>query len=256
MEATVLRKGIRTQSVLYPLAGALLAAGAPLGLRFMRRFVLGDPRSFADDIRRDLATYAYLTASTTLVFTLVGRALGRHADRLTELSTTDGLTGLLNSRAFQSRLHEEVERSRRSRTAMTLILLDLDHLKALNDRHGHVMGDRALERIARAIQHELRSIDVGARVGGDEFGLLAVGTDHTAAGIVADRLQRTIAGEMDKELGFRVTASIGVVTFDPLHDRLVDARDLTRAADAALYAAKRGGRNQIVVGNLERLQTT
>lgn len=255
MEATGLRDRFSRQSVRYPLAGALLAAGAPLGLLFMRRFVLGDRVTVREDIRRDFATYAYLATSTTLVFMLVGRALGRYADRLANLSATDGLTGLLNPRAFYPRVEQEIERSRRSGSAMTLLLLDIDYLKALNDRYGHAIGDRALEKIAHAIQHEMRSIDVGGRLGGDEFGLLAVGTDRTAASIFADRLQSTIVGQ-NKELGFQITASIGVVTFDPLRDRLVHARDLTRAADAALYAAKRTGRNRVAFGALQPRQTS
>jgi diguanylate cyclase (GGDEF)-like protein len=251
METSVVRDSLKRRSVTYPLAGALLAAGAPLGLMFMRRFA-GDHVGVRVDVRRDIATYAYLTASTTLVFVLLGRALGRNADDLARLSATDGLTGLLNAQAFHTRLQEEVERSKRSGAPMTLLLLDLDHLKALNDRYGHSMGDRALAKIARAIQQEMRSIDVGGRLGGDEFGLLAVGTDRAAALTVSDRLQKTIAGHMDEELGFPVTASIGVVTFDPPHAPPVDSGNLARAADAALYRAKRGGRNRVAVGRLER----
>jgi two-component system, cell cycle response regulator len=185
------------------------------------------------------------------VFVLVGRALGRSADRLAELSLTDGLTGLLNGRAFHERLREKTERSRRSGEPVTLLLLDLDRLKALNDRHGRSVGDRALEKIARAVQHEMRSIDVGGPLGGDEFGFVAVGTDPAAASVVADRLRRTMSGEADEKSGIPVTASIGVVTFDPGHPPAVDARDLVRAADAALYEAKRSGRNRVAMGSLE-----
>jgi diguanylate cyclase (GGDEF)-like protein len=251
MQTTAVRDSLKWRSVAYPLAGALLAAGAPLGLMFMRRFVVGDRVSFTEDIRRDLATYAYVTASTTLAFVLVGRALGRYEDRLVRLSVTDGMTGLLNARAFHARLQEEIERSKRSGAPLTLLLLDLDHLKLLNDRYGHSVGDRALEKIARAIQHEMRSIDVGGRLGGDEFGLLAVGTGSSAARTVADRVQNTIGREMDEGLGFAVTASIGLVTFEPGRAQLAEARELTRAADTALYVAKRGGRNRVAVGNLE-----
>jgi diguanylate cyclase (GGDEF)-like protein len=240
---------LRRQSF-YPLAGALLAAGAPFGLLCMRRFLLRHKVPMREDVRRDLATYAYLITSTTLVFTLLGRALGRYVDRLADLSSTDGLTGLLNPRAFYPRLEHEIERSRRSGASMTLLLLDLDHLKLLNDQRGHAAGDRALERIARAIRREMRSIDLGARLGGDEFALLAVGTDRGSAGIVADRLQKTIAGQMTEELGFPISASIGVVTFDPLRDRLESLWTLTHAVDRALYEAKRGGRNRVALGTL------
>ena len=224
--------------------------GAPLGLLVMRRLVLGNHRPCREEIRRDFATYAYVTTSTTVVFMLVGRVLGRYADHLLRLSATDGLTGLLNPRAFYPRMEQEIERSRRSGSPMALLLLDIDRLKALNDRYGHAIGDRALERIARAIQHEMRSIDAGGRLGGDEFALLAVGTDRTAASVIAARLQGTILGQ-DRELGFPITASIGIVTFDPRQDSLVDARELTRAADSALYAAKSAGRNRVAFGALQ-----
>lgn len=251
MERAVLRDSLSRQSVTYPLAGALLAAGAPLGLMFMRRFVLRDHTPIREDVRRDLATYAYLATSTTLVFTLLGRALGRNTERLAELSTTDGLTGLLNRRAFYSRLQQEIERSRRSRSPMALLLLDLDHLKALNDQHGHHAGDRALVEIAHAIRREMRSIDVGARLGGDEFALLAAGTDQSSARTVAARLRSAIAGRTTAELGPPISASIGVVTFDPSRDRLEDTWALTRAVDRALYAAKRAGRNRVAFGALD-----
>jgi diguanylate cyclase (GGDEF)-like protein len=249
-EQGALSNRFKRQSVTYPLAGALIAAGAPLGLLCMRRFVLGHHLSIREEIRSDLATYAYLATSTTLVFTLLGRALGRYADRLTELSTTDGLTGLLNPRAFYGRLEQEIERSRRAGSSMTLLLLDLDYLKALNDQYGHAAGDKALETIARAIRREMRSIDAGARLGGDEFGLLAVGTDSSAARTVADRLQTTIAGLATDAPGRPITASIGVITFDPLRDRLDDEWALMRVVDLALYRAKKTGRNRVAFGTL------
>lgn len=240
----------RRRQRIYPLAGALLAVGAPFGLLVMRRFLLGRHVPVREEVRRDVATYAYLVASTTLAFTLLGRALGRHVDRLSSLSMTDGLTGLLNARAFYAMLEHEIARSRRSGSSMTLLLIDLDHLKALNDEFGHAAGDRALEQIARAIRREMRSIDLGARLGGDEFALLAVGTDRASAGVVADRLQHAIAGQIPEELGLPITASIGVVTFDPLQDRLDDVWTLTRAVDRALYEAKRSGRNRVAHGTL------
>ena len=235
------------QSITYPLAGAFLAAGAPLGLLFMRRFVLGDHTPLRESVRRDLITYAYLTTSTTLVFTLLGLALGRNTERLAELSTTDSLTGLLNRRAFNPRLQQEVERSRRSGSPISLLVLDLDHLKSLNDQHGHHAGDYALSEIARAIQLEMRSIDVGARLGGDEFALLAVGADDASAQTVAARLRSAIE---DQTAAYPITASIGIVTFDPSRDRLDDIAALIRAADKALYTAKRAGRNQVAFGTL------
>jgi len=248
MEMSLVRHSLSRQSVTYPLAGAVLAAGAPLGLLFMRRFLLGEHTPMRESIRRDVATYAYLTTSTTLVFTALGRVLGRNTERLSELSTTDSLTGLLNRRAFYPRLQQEIERSRRSGSPISLLVLDLDHLKELNDRHGHHAGDRALTEIARAIRVEMRSIDVGARLGGDEFALLAVGVDESAARTVAARLRSAIETQTTAQ---PISASIGVVTFDPSRNRLDDVWALTRAADQALYTAKRAGRNRVAFGALD-----
>ncbi|MGH6691993.1 MAG: GGDEF domain-containing protein, partial [Gammaproteobacteria bacterium] len=239
----------RQRRFLYPAVGAVLAGGAPLGLLLLRRFLLGRRIPLREEVGRDLPTYLYLGVMTTLVFTSLGRALGRHADLLTALSTTDDLTGLLNARAFYPRLAQELERSRRSGAAVSLLLLDLDHLKALNDREGHAAGDRALRRLARMIRQEMRSADIGARVGGDEFVWLAVGAAAPAAEALAERLQRAIAVRT-ADLPVGLTSSIGMVTFDPAHDRSVSVQDLLRAADRALYQAKGAGRNRAVRGRL------
>lgn len=129
------------------------------------------------------------------------------------------------------------------------LLLDLDHLKALNVREGHAAGDRALRRLARMIRQEMRSADIGARVGGDEFVWLAVGAAAPAAEALAERLQRAIAVRT-ADLPVGLTSSIGMVTFDPTHDRSVSVQDLLRAADRALYQAKGAGRNRAVRGRL------
>lgn len=252
MDRGILHETLSQQSVTYPLGGAMLAAAAPVGLLLMRRYFLGERGPVREDIRRDFATYTYLTTSTLLVLTLLGRVLGRHADRLAELSTTDGLTGLLNPRGFYPRLAHEVERSRRSGAPMSLLLIDLDRLKQLNDAKGHAAGDRALRRIGEAIRREMRSIDVGGRLGGDEFGLLAVDTNGDAARAVANRVRIAIDVQTQECADSPVTVSIGVATFEPPRDRLENLRSLTQAADTALYAAKQAGRNRVVFESLER----
>jgi diguanylate cyclase (GGDEF)-like protein len=237
---------IRTrQHITFPLIGALLAMGAPLGLVLLRRFAFGDHTPIAEDLRRDFATYMYLAISTTLAFTLLGWMLGRYADRLAELSRTDPLTGLANARAFYPGLDREIERSRRSGSPVSLLLLDLDDLKALNDRHGHATGDRVLREIARAVRRELRAADIGARLGGDEFGVLAVGASAASGRALAERLRRSISSEVAKTVGLPVTGSVGVVTFDPAGGGAIDSQALTHAVDRALYTAKKNGRNRV-----------
>jgi diguanylate cyclase (GGDEF)-like protein len=233
----------------YPVIGAVLAAGAPIGLLVMRRLVPGSQTSIAHEILGDAATYLYLTISTTLIFALLGWLLGRHVDRLAELSTTDSLTGLANARAFYPRLEHEVARSGRLGSPVSLLLLDLDRLKDLNDQHGHAVGDRALQQIARAIRRELRAIDIGARLSGDEFAVLAVGASTAAGLALAERLRAEIAADTMKEIGVPATVSIGVATFDPARDKTVDAHALRQAVDGALYIAKRGGRNRIALAD-------
>lgn len=242
---------LKRQSVAYPLVGAALAAGAPLGLLFMRRFLLAGRTPMRQGVRDDIATYAYVTTSTTLALTLFGHVVGRSAERLSQLSTTDSLTGLLNPRAFYPRLQIEMDRARRSATALTLLLVDLDWLKALNDDFGHSAGDRALQSLSTAIRREMRSVDVAARLGGDEFGLLAVGTTAAAGQALAQRLQTALKDEMSHAAGVSISASIGVVTFDAWSESPVSARELMRAADRALYDAKRRGRNRIAIGRVE-----
>jgi len=242
----MLRNELSRQGVAYPVAGALLAAGAPLGLLFMRRFMLHRRASIRDEVRRDFSTYAYVAASTTLAFALFGRALGRSAERLAELSTTDSLTGLLNARAFYPRLQTEIDRSIRTRGSVSLLLIDLDRLKQVNDVYGHAIGDCALQKLAHAIRAEMRSIDVAARLGGDEFGFLAVATTAAAGRTVAQRLLAAVADERIQEIGLPITASIGLATFDASRESRLDARELMRRTDRALYDAKRAGRNCIV----------
>lgn len=242
---------MRRQSLTYPLVGALLAAGAPLGLLFMRRFVLPARMPMREDLRRDLATYVYLAASTTVVFTLLGWVLGRSAERLAQLSATDGLTGLLNPRAFYPRLQSELDRSRRLGAPFSLLLLDFDQLKALNDQRGHAAGDLALQQLARVIRREMRSIDVGARLGGDEFALLAIGSSAAEARAIAGRIQDAGRG-LTGQFGVPISVSIGVVAFDPSSHSVVDGPGLVRAADGALYDAKHAGRDRVAMRRLER----
>jgi len=230
------------------LAGALLALGAPLGLLATRSMVSGR-LSLGDlltEVRSDPATYTYVTLSTLLVFALFGRTLGGQADRLYELSASDPLTRLRNRRAFEARLREEFARSDRRAAPMSLLLVDLDGLKALNDAAGHRAGDEALIGVAAALRGGSRQADVAARWGGDEFALLAPDTGREEAAALAERVRELAAGS-----GHGVSVSVGVAVLENL-GRMGDAEAMVRAADAALYEAKRSGRNRVVMAEAER----
>lgn len=226
----------------YTVAGSLLSAGAPLGLLVVRLvgtsgFELGELwRELGDN----LATYIYATLSTLVVFSLFGYVLGRQADTLVELSRTDALTGLRNPRAFEERLEEEMARAARYGEPLSLLLVDVDGLKAINDRNGHSAGDLALQAVARALRTGARQTDLAARLGGDEFALVAPSTSRTAAAALGERIRSLVAGDG----GSGLTVSLGVVTAEP--GRALSAAALRETADAALYEAKRLGRNRVV----------
>jgi diguanylate cyclase (GGDEF)-like protein len=182
---------------------------------------------------------------SAVVFTLFGYLLGRKADELAERAETDGLTGLYNARGFESRLSEEIARTARYHAPLSLLLIDLDRLKAINDRHGHYAGQTALREVAAAIRSELRASDIAARWGGDEFAVIAPNTTQGAAWVMAERIRHAISSAKMK---WTLTASIGITTLDGLESECdIDAETLMRSADAALYEAKRRGRNSVAM---------
>lgn len=131
---------------------------------------------------------------------------------------------------------------------MSIVPLDLDGLKRINDRHGHEAGDRALRAVAEAMRDTLRTTDVAARVGGDEFIVLAPNTAAAAAITLAERIRTRAADAQSLLAPVAATVSLGVVTFNPSEDTGTDAAALMRTADEALYDAKRGGGNRAASG--------
>lgn len=178
-----------------------------------------------------------------LLVALFGYVLGRQADELAELSETDALTSLLNARGFSSRLRSELKRSKRYGEPLSLLFLDLDGLKDINDRFGHRAGSEALREVAGVIRDELRESDTGARWGGDEFTVIAPKTTKAAAVRFAERIRASIEEHVAE---WPMTASIGIATVDWTDaDVDTDAQALMRDADAAMYEAKRRGKNTV-----------
>jgi diguanylate cyclase (GGDEF)-like protein len=167
--------------------------------------------------------------------------------KLEELARTDGLTSLRNHRAFQEAFAFELERSRRTKRPLSLIMLDVDHFKAYNDTHGHPGGDRVLRSVAKILQANLRTVDVVARYGGEEFVVLLLETPGLDAALVAEKLRAAVAdtpfeGAEASQPGGKLTISLGLASF-PLQATTGEA--LLALADAALYRAKHAGRNQV-----------
>jgi diguanylate cyclase (GGDEF)-like protein len=162
--------------------------------------------------------------------------------RLKEYSFKDEVTGLYNRRFFTMRLDEELARYRRFNHPASVVLLDLDGFKAVNDELGHAVGDETLRDIAQVLQKHSRGINVVSRYGGDEFAILLVETSKAGARLYADRIRQVISTYPFSH-GKPVTASFGVASVPD--DEAATAEDLFRAADEALYAAKRAGKNQV-----------
>lgn len=170
--------------------------------------------------------------------------LAERTAELQKLSTTDGLTQIHNHRYFQERLREEFRRAQRYDDALALIILDLDHFKSVNDRHGHVAGDGVLREVAAALLRSVRDTDLVARYGGEEFAVLLPRTHLAGALTVAERIHREVAAlRPGPEGALRVTASLGVSGFP--HRSVLSAEQLVLTADEALYRAKHEGRNKI-----------
>jgi diguanylate cyclase (GGDEF)-like protein len=219
---------------------ALMAAGYALVL------VLEDPAEHPFD--GWIATVGTLLG-TGLFVSVVRDRLGSLIRRLSDAAHRDPLTDLLNSRGFQAVFDTELERARRAQQQLSLIVGDLDRFKGVNDAHGHAAGDAVLRHVAHAIGGAKRGFDSAARVGGDEFAVLAPDCDEHGAYMLAERIRAAVhealvARGEDASLAI----SLGISTF-PLHGQSADV--LLRTADQALYAAKRLGRNRAVISSAE-----
>jgi diguanylate cyclase (GGDEF)-like protein len=186
----------------------------------------------------------FLLAAVGVAWALA-RALTRLHDRVAAQAVTDPLTGLWNRRMMAETLEREVDRAVRFGHPISLIILDVDDFKKINDRQGHLQGDIVLEHVADAVRESIRTIDVAARYGGDELALILLETNRDGATILAERLRERV-GDGDVPLrdggAMGVTLSVGVAT---IPDSAGDLESLVDAADRALLRAKRAGKNQI-----------
>jgi len=194
--------------------------------------------------RRTLYVNLVISAVITLLILLLASVtLDRYQGRLQEMATTDRLTGLLNRQASELLFAQAAREQKRRSTPLAVLLLDIDNFKSINDRHGHLAGDRVLEAAAKLLRSSVREVDLCCRWGGEEFLLLLKDCDTAAAEGLAEKLRqrmadtRVPAGEGE----LVVTLSIGLTAHVP-----GDTRESALArADAALYAAKAGGRNRV-----------
>ncbi len=173
-------------------------------------------------------------------------------DAIRRQVVTDHLTRLYNRRYFMNRAGEEIERSLRQQAPLSVLMVDIDHFKDFNDTYGHATGDRVLQTVARAMQDALRTTDICARHGGEEFAMLLPNTPGENAYYVAERVRRTLSGTRYTGLGLppevNITISVGVATC-PRDATVLD--ELMELADKALYKAKADGRDMVVLWGAE-----
>lgn len=178
--------------------------------------------------------------------------------RLEEISVRDPLTGLYNRRYLLDRLSNEFQRAFRHERPLSLLMVDIDHFKSINDTYGHQAGDEVLRAVSLLIVSQTRSTDIAGRYGGEEFCAVLPETDATGALRAAEKLREAVAvaplhrvqpaGERSEAVAIHATISVGVATYIP--GQFGDSAQLIHAADVALYAAKNGGRNRVMTATL------
>ena len=169
-------------------------------------------------------------------------------ERVEMLAITDGLTGVYVRRHLMERLEGEMDRSKRFNLKLSLLMIDVDHFKLINDEHGHLVGDVVLRQVAQSVKKSVREVDFVGRYGGEEFAVGLIETDEATAQLVAERIRKSMETREYKAYGenLKVTVSIGCATSAPM---LNSVNQVVEAADAALYQAKRLGRNRVCAAN-------
>jgi diguanylate cyclase (GGDEF)-like protein len=216
-----------------------LSLGAPIGWWVIVRFFTIDPAS--------PWIYIYLTLGTATIFGFIGTVFGAFYQKLESATERDDLTGLFNQSAFMRTATVLHQLAIRHRESFSILMLDIDRFKDVNDKNNHLVGSYVLKQIARIIDRGVRRSDLSGRFGGDEFIFCLPKTGVEAAHLIADRLRREIEAETFV-YGYhrvRVTVSIGVASCYQA-SRDVSLSYLIEKADEALYAAKNDGRNRVV----------
>lgn len=240
---------------LFPAAGFLLGLGSPVGAFFLR-YWLADPLLKSVWMRHELdynfVFYAYMAVGTVTAFVIFGSVLGLRSEaqrvhnrilsaRVDELhlkSVTDGLTGTYTHGYLHEVLELEIQHAVTEKLPLSIMVVDIDDFKAVNDSHGHLFGDRVIKETAETLAASVRADDIIGRYGGDEFVVIMPGSDAPTALHVAGRVRAGIAKN-----GFHATVSIGVATLDEA--RAESPSDLFHRADMNLYQAKHDGKNRV-----------
>jgi diguanylate cyclase (GGDEF)-like protein len=226
---------------------------AAAGFAFRAGRAALNPDSVGSEMIRDSAlnvgsAFAYTVLMLAFHATLLGLVAARFTAQLRHRSRHDGLTGLLDRRAIDEALQAQIQRSRRTGETFSVLMLDLDHFKAINDRFGHAAGDRALKHVAALLREVLREIDRLGRIGGEEFLAMMPGATLDTAAPVAERVRERLAASpvVLESNPVAISVSIGLAQWIPPDE---EAWRLVGRADRALYAAKAQGRDRVVAAS-------
>ena len=245
----VLARGGTLRAADYLTGGLFIACAIPMLARACIELSgLGESLETARTIARNLF---FLTGSGLPMIGTIGFLLmcnDRINEELSRLAMLDPLTGVFNRRTFETHAQNAIEHAQRNGLALSLLAVDIDHFKRVNDEFGHEGGDLALQRVVELLQQNLSEAEILSRIGGEEFAVLIPGADETAASTTAERLRRHLECSTVNVDGRELTLHIsaGVATLASGMDNL---SALLRAADRALYAAKRAGRNRIATSS-------
>lgn len=223
----------------------VLAMLASVGVKCVLVLVMNGQITTSDVVVASIVPAIVAPLLTAYLFVLITR-LDRAEERLRHMATVDDLTRIFNRRHFMALAANEMDLALRYRCPFSVLLLDVDRFKAINDKHGHLTGDRVLQALARCCRGLIRRHDILARFGGEEFVFLLPRTAVPDAAALAERIRSSLAREPVPCSGgpIHFTVSIGVATFTESTETL---EDVLRAADQALYQAKARGRNRVVL---------
>jgi len=201
-----------------------------------------------------LLTYVYTEIATMIVFILFGYIIGIYAEKVEQLAFHDNLTGLHNRHYLMEQLLELEALHKRYKDKFSLILLDLDHFKEVNDSYGHSVGDKTLKAIAACIKNEMRKTDFGSRYGGEEFIIVCPHTSIDDCYKLAERIRISIENLKEDSLGFPGPQTISAGIYELSSDQEASLTQILNHVDQALYRAKQGGRNKVVIYDASETQ--
>jgi two-component system, cell cycle response regulator len=236
----------KSETAFFVFIAVILAAGVltlhAYGVLFTLADVTSDAGRFGDVAYLSKVLFATGVLLTTALF-FMAASLSARSQTMEKAALTDGLTGMQNRRYFDDALKEYLDEFRRIERPVGLMILDLDHFKQVNDTHGHDVGDEVLRAVADCLKDLTRYHDIVARLGGEEFAVVAPNMDDEMMRRFAERIRKAISGLsiMSGNVTLRVTTSVGIAVWDCKES----AESLFRRADQHLYEAKKGGRNRV-----------